>query len=107
MFIPPVVNFEAINYFDMIDWESEPSTEPPLTIDLSLDKIMACIETPMVFPAFPNNTQAVERMVRVMTEVASKKVGYHSRHRHILQKLESRRKVPRFETKSDDNISEC
>ena len=73
-FIPPKVNFDAPNYFDLIDWEVEPCTEPPLTIDFDLDTILTAFSNPFILPAFPNHTQAVERMVRVVTEVATNSV---------------------------------
>jgi hypothetical protein len=73
--------FKALNYFDMIDWESEPCTEPPLTMDMSLDDIMGAFTEPLRLPPYPNNTQAVERMVRVVTEVAPNRVGFTARHR--------------------------
>ena len=106
-FVPPTVNFEvcsfsilknkesppffysfifylikARNYFDMVDWETEPSTEPPLTMDLSVQEILDCIGSPLILPPYPNHTQSVERMVRVVSEVSSKRVGYVARHRY-------------------------
>ena len=101
---PPKVDFKAKNYFDMVDWNSEPCTEPPLTMEYSAEEIFECIGSPLTLPNYPNHTQAVERMVRVVCEVASKRVGYLARHRQILQKLESRRKVPKFNTKMDDAV---
>ena len=101
----------------MIAWDSQPCTEPPLTMDLSVDSIMQYISSPLILPPYPNHTQSVERMVRVVCEVAGKRVGYLARHRYalyqkkllftlcfrqILQKLESRSLVPQFNTKKDD-----
>ena len=103
-FTKPEVNFKAANYFDMIDFEVEPCTEPPLTMDMDLDTIMGAFREPLILPPYPSNTQGVERMVRVVTEVASKKAGFTARHRMILQLLQSRNMVPRFNTKSDDAI---
>ena len=65
----------------MIDWESEPWTEPPLTMEFDLDTIMGVIESPLILLPYPNHTQAVERMVRVVTEVATQRAGYTGRHR--------------------------
>ena len=59
-FVPPVVNFKAKNYFDLIDWVSEPCTEPPLTMDLSLDDIMSIIGSPLNLPNYPNHTQVLK-----------------------------------------------
>ena len=66
----------------MVDWETETFTEPPLTMDLSLEEIMDCIRSPLILPAYPNHTQSVERMVRVVSEVSSKRVGFRARHRY-------------------------
>ena len=103
-FITPAVNFKAANYFDLVDLDSSPCTEPPLTMDMDLDTIMGAFREPLRLPPYPNNTQAVERMVRVVTEVANKKAGYTARHRMILKLLESRKMVPKFNTKKDDSI---
>ena len=103
-FITPAVNFKAANYFDLVDLDSSPCTEPPLTMDMDLDTIMGAFREPLKLPPYPNNTQAVERMVRVVTEVANKKAGYTARHRMILKLLESRKMVPKFNTKKDDSI---
>ena len=73
---------QAGNYFDLIDWETEPCTEPPLTMDLSVDSILDCIRSPLILPPYPNHTQSVERMVRVVCEVAGQRVGYTARHRY-------------------------
>jgi hypothetical protein len=101
-FVRPRVNFDAKDYFDLIDWDTEPCTEPPLTMDLSVDSMMDAIREPLQLPNFPNNTQAVERMVRVVTEVATKRAGFTARHRMILKLLESRKMVPKFNTKNQD-----
>ena len=74
---------QALNYVDLIDWEEEPCTEPPLTIDFEGDTIMAAFQGPLRVPPYPNHTQAVERMVRVVTEVATKRAGYAARHRCV------------------------
>jgi hypothetical protein len=67
----------------MIDWSKEPCTEPPLTIEFDLDIIMSAFQAPFILLPYPNNTQAVEHMVRVVTEVASQRAGYTGRHRYI------------------------
>ena len=65
----------------MIDWSVEPCTEPPLTMDTSLDTIMEAFSNLFILPPFPNHTQAVERMVRGVTEVATQGAGYTARHK--------------------------
>ena len=100
-FVPPKVQFNAENYFDMIDWDLELSTEPPLTIDMELEGILSAMTTPLKLAPFPNSTQAVERMVRVVSEAATKRVGHMARDGLILNLLESRKQVPKFHTKGD------
>ena len=34
-FIPPTINLEAIDFINLINWELEEKTEPPLTIEFS------------------------------------------------------------------------
>ena len=57
-----------------------------------------------VDPGYPNNTQAVEQIVRVVTEVAPLRVGYDGRHRLIVQKLKSRKLVGSFNSKMQDAV---
>ena len=71
---------------------------------LSIEEVLDVITTPLVLPPYPNHTQAVERMVRVVTEVATKRAGYSARHRLILNLLKSRTKVPQFNSKKDDIV---
>ena len=68
-------------YIDLVDWETAAKTEPPLTQDLSEDVILSALAEPLILPPYPNHTQAVERMVRVVTESCSLRVGYRARHR--------------------------
>ena len=49
---------------------------------MSVDELLEAFRTPLKLPAYPSNTQAVERMVRVVTEVAPLKAGYTARHRY-------------------------
>ena len=103
-FVPPKVKFEAPDYFDLCDLEREPCSEPPLTMDMDLNTILGAFKEPIMLPSYPNNTQAVERLVRVVSEVAPKKAGYTARHRMILQLLKSRQLVSKFDTKKDDTV---
>ena len=98
-FKAPVVNFGATDYTRMIDWETEPCTEPPLTMEMPIGDIVKACRAPLKMPNYPNHTQRVEAMVRVVTEVAPKRAGHEARERMILQLLESREKCPVFDTK--------
>ena len=39
-FRPPVLLFTADSYFNMVDWDKEQKTEPPLTMDFSDREIL-------------------------------------------------------------------
>ena len=97
----PTVNFEATDYTRMIDWSTVQCTEPPLTMEMSEEDVMAIIETPHTFPPYPNHTQAVERAVRVVTEVAPKRASQDARDRMIANVMESRKICPVLHSKQD------
>ena len=103
-FVLPEVNFDAVDYCHMINWEAVDCTEPPLTVGMSMDDIMEAYKSPMILPDYPNHTQGVERAVRVVEQVAPKRVGYTARHRQILKLLKSREMVSSFNTKKDDAV---
>ena len=67
---------------DLIDWETEQTTEPPLTMSLSDEVILSALEKPLILDFYPNHTQTVERTVKVVTESCLQKVGYVARHRY-------------------------
>ena len=100
-FVPPKVNFHARDYTEMINWVEVPCTEPPLTMGMTMEEVMVALKEPLRFPNYPNHTQRVEAMVRVVTEVADKRAGYDARQRMILNLLESRKICPSFKTKKD------
>jgi hypothetical protein len=103
-FAIPILNFQANEYFDLIDWQ-EHLTEPPLLLELSEDEISHHIREAacamMEFPKFPCHTQAVERCVKLVTEASAAVSGAEARHGFIHVRLESRSQMPCFETKSD------
>ena len=69
-----------------------------------MTRIFSAFASPLHLPAYPNNTQQVERAVRVVTEVAGKRVGYNARHRLILQLFASRKSMPKFNTKKHSAV---
>ena len=103
-FVPPKINFESNRFCDLVDLDSTEKTEPPVTRDLPDETILSALTAPLILPAFPNNTQGVERMVRVVTLAATKRAGHAARHRLILQLLQSRKRVSSFNTKKDDAL---
>ena len=98
------MNFASERFCDLIDLESAEKWEPPVTKDLSEEVILSALAQPLILDAYPNNTQAVEQIVRVVTEVAPLRVGYDGRHRLIVQKLKSRKLVGSFNSKMQDAV---
>jgi len=72
--IPEKLNFDTFEYSDMINWAVYPISEPPVTkamTDAELRELITMEVTPNVsFPKFPCHTQAVDRCMKLVTEVA-------------------------------------
>lgn len=81
----------------------ENATEPPLTKRLSPQEVwdIAFRKATPDFAAIPCHTQAVERGVKLVTEAAKKVCGENARDGFIRSRLESRKLMPKFDTKSD------
>ena len=105
-FEPPEINFESKEFSDLVDLETVTKTEPPVTKAMSEDTVLAALASPLILPPYPNHTQRVEQLVRVVSQAATKRAGYHGRHRLILQLLKSRELVPSFKTKKNDAVFE-
>jgi hypothetical protein len=100
----PNLNFTADDYISLIDWQTAAITEPPLTMELSqidLERLVATHDVPVLnFPKFPCHTQSVERSVKLVTEACAAVCGAKSRDGFIVNRLESRKLMPKFNTKS-------
>ena len=88
----PKVNFQAETYVDLIDWEAECLSEPPLTWNKTDEEILSFKETPFAVPKYPCHTQAVERAVRLVSEASAAVVGKEARNCFIRQRIEARKK---------------
>ena len=101
----PKLNFSAIDYIDLIEWQNLNITEPPVISTLSKAEIEEYIASECVpaleFPKFPCHTQSVERSVKLVTEASAAVIGQTSRHGFILARLESREIMPCFNTKAE------
>ena len=84
---------------ELIDWNKEKMTEPPLTKQISKEEILSVLEEPLKLPSYLSNTKDVECLVPVVTESCLQKVGYSARQGWILFTMESRKLVPKFDFK--------
>ena len=84
-FCIPTLNFDAVNYEDMIDWSGAdtPVTEPPVMMrmtDTELKDLIKVGVTPTVlFPRFPCHTQTVDKCVKLVTKASAAVWGQKSR----------------------------
>ena len=74
-FRPPTVNFGAAAVSQLISWDVEAITEPPLLRRLSDGGLQAIVETPPTVVPYPVHTQAVERAVKTVTRRAAGPTG--------------------------------
>ena len=97
----PKVNFQAETYVEMINWEAECLSEPPLTRNKTENEILSYKETPFVVSKYPCHTQAVERAIRLVSEASAAVVDKKARDGFIRQRIEARKELPTFKTKRD------
>ena len=102
------INFDCTDYTAMIDWPTASVTEPPVTMSISDDDLREFIREPITpvvtFDRYPCHTQAVERLIKVVTEASKAVCGENRRDGFIRTKLESRAKMPVFNTKWEFNM---
>ena len=103
----PKIKFGATTYYNMIEWDG--ITEPPLTKDITRECIMECLnrkqfDIELKFLNLPCHTQAVERHIKVDTEVSSRVSGQSQRKGAIMTTLASRKKMSKFNFKSQFKV---
>lgn len=107
--IPPL-NFEAVSYIDLIDWQKCELTEPPITSHLTEDDLRNLIFSGesvaqhLESLKFPCHTQSVERFVKLVTEVSVSVCGENKRDGLVRTRTESRKSMPSFETKCEYKV---
>ncbi|GBN36018.1 hypothetical protein AVEN_194724-1 [Araneus ventricosus] len=108
-FIIPV-NFRATDYVGLIDWQPCDVTPPTVLRQISYHEFLKMIQddVPMDgrdFIKFPSHTQAVERIVKLVTEASRKRVGPHNRDEFIRATLESRKQMSQLSPKKITKIT--
>lgn len=92
-YVLPAVKMAAEDITQLIDWQAELVTEPPLTADLSDAALLDIVQTPLQVDHYPVHTVAVERAVKVVTEAAVAVVGEEQRHGFICSRLRHRQQL--------------
>ena len=106
LFKVPQLNFGAKTYVDIINWQDTKITEPPLTKQMTNEEIDINInrKEKILFNLYPCHTQSVERMIKEVTEASTKVYGPEAGLGFIMSRLESRRKIPSFESKANYQV---
>jgi hypothetical protein len=106
----PEINFKAKTYLDLFDWTKIEISEPPLTKQFSNSELQQLVDKGEKSPLWsnscfqlPNNTQAVERCVKNVTETSKLVAGEERRDGYIKAKFFSRSLMPSFKTKQNFN----
>ena len=101
----PEIRLQATSYEELIDWQTTPRLEPVLTKHISTAQISAwhssATDVGVDIQPFPCHNQAVERLVKIVTESASKVYGHVTRDGYIRVLQERRKLMPRFDTRSE------
>jgi hypothetical protein len=67
------VNWDADNYYQMIDWSTSQVTPPPLLQSFSDENLLAAVEIgPVPLPDLPCHSQSVERAIKEVTKASAK-----------------------------------
>jgi hypothetical protein len=107
-FAPPKLLLDATVYHQMIDWQAIRLTEPPATRNLSDEKLKELIQSREPLGDglldFPCHTQAVERIIKLVTDASGSVVGEQNRDGFIRARIEGRKRLPTFESKKDYTI---
>lgn len=99
----PLLNFNAEDYVDLIDWQTVSVTEPPVTVRITNEELKGMIKVvPDEIPIlkFLCHSQAVERCVKLVTAASSLVCGEAARDGFIRARIASRQLLPEFETKT-------
>ncbi|GBO37293.1 hypothetical protein AVEN_217437-1 [Araneus ventricosus] len=99
-----MINFQASDYNEIINWNSCVICPAALAEDTSEGDIKSLNSDTMPIreiQKFACHTQAVERCMNFVTEAWNKVCGHEPRDSHIQATLKSRSIMPNFSIKSD------
>ena len=104
-FAIPKLNFEASDYYELVNWVDIPRHEPPITCNLTDYDIEEAIKSGSMphLEKYPCHTQAVERHIKVVTDAAKWVYGKEHREGYIRAKLKSRKRCPNILQKMNGN----
>ena len=92
--------YDADTYHDIIDWEKETLTEPPLTYSLTDDELKHIVEEPLNVPPYKSHTQSVERAIRQVSIASGLVYDIDSARGMIRSKLSSIAQYKKADTRT-------
>ena len=96
-FVVPALNYKANHYFEITDLHHKPI----FTIDIAFDEIITYRERKMEVDHYPNYSQLVERVVKLVIDVSYKVCGFARRDGFIRAGITFRNMIPVADTKAD------
>ena len=101
-FIKPNINVDAEDYYQLVDYNNS-WLESILTEKLTLNQLLHAKETFEILelPNYPSHTQAVERVIRLISETSTMSACKNQRDARIRITLETRKIMPCFNSKQD------
>lgn len=96
------INDNASQWWELIDWTKTIWFEPPATMKISENELQEALLSGelLKLPQFSNNSQSVERAVKLVSDASSKVYGQDARHQRILGILKSREDRKPFQNKA-------
>ena len=95
----PELLYNATSYHELIDWEKETLTEPPLTYSLTDDMLKKINDEPFNVLPYISHTQSVERAIKLVTTASGLVYGLDSARGFIKSQISSRNKYKKCDTK--------
>src|ERR1700761_3136446 len=100
----PGIRLQATSYEELIDWQTTPLLEPVLIKHILTAQLSAGLSSAtnvvVDIQPFPCYSQVVERLVKIVTESASKVYGHDRRDGYISVIQKRSKLIPHFDTKS-------
>ena len=97
----PRLNFDATHIKELIYWELETITEPPLTYKLSTQDLIEVEAVKLKIKPYKVHTQSVERAVKLVTQASISVYGPEARDGFVKATVLSRRIMPKLNSKKD------
>ena len=101
VFRVPLIHFEAPNYYSLIEYK-EDWHESRLTEELEF--IASTRQSKIIFPSYPCHTQAVERVIRLVSQSSRLYSNLDERDSCVYSTIELRKLIPKFDNNSQFRI---